>query len=105
MKLGWSSLNEQQVRWRRGLAVAYVLIDVTHLVAGVFGYIHARATIDYFQVGIGIVWLLSGVCWFWGIKRWQRRAERSKRVSAILRRPGLITYSLLTAPARSFCDS
>jgi hypothetical protein len=50
-----------------------VLVGVLWIVLGVTG---TRNT-NYVLVGIGLAWMLSGAGWFWGIRIWRRRAERS----------------------------
>jgi len=68
-----SGLSREQVRWRRAVGAGYALLGVLWIVLGVTG---ARNT-NYVQVGIGLVWMLSAAGWFWGIRIWRRRAERS----------------------------
>jgi uncharacterized membrane protein HdeD (DUF308 family) len=66
-----SGLSKEQVQWRRGLGVAYMLLGVLWLVSSAIG------TIDYVHLALGLLWILSGVGWLWGIRVWRRRAERS----------------------------
>jgi hypothetical protein len=61
------------VQWRRGLGVANVLLGVAAIVSSVIG------TTNYFQLATGILWVLLGVGWLWGIRVWRRRAERPRR--------------------------
>lgn len=66
-------LSGQQMRWRRALGAGYVVLGVLWIIRSVIG----TTKISYVNVGIGLVWILGGACWFWGVARWRRRAERS----------------------------
>jgi len=50
-----------------------VLLGVLWIVLGFTGTKNA----NYVEVWIGLVWMFSGAVWFWGIRVWRRRAERS----------------------------
>ena len=66
-------LSREQERWRRALGAAYVLLGVLWIVLGFTG----TKNTNYVEVWIGLVWMFSGAVWFWGIRVWRRRAERS----------------------------